>query len=547
MERSGRALDVGSVHVGLTGDLQPTVRFKELRIANAKWAEPRAFVDAREIRFIFSWRSLTESEWLVARLKMVDADVDMEIMADGLRNWRLSNPGDHGPGRVRVLTLDAVRSRVHLVHGAADVIADMAVADLSPDQRAVLAQAPSLPLTKRFEVTGRRAALAFAASAKISDLLTFIGTGESFAAQGSVRAPHTQIGFVGRISDLAHVEACDLDVTLVSGNLAALRALAPQSTWPALPASGSATVRRDARTWSIDKLQASVGHSDVAGNIRYDDGDGDRRPTLRATLASKALHVADLAAWAPARDKTKPDFDRWRATDADVDLRIARIEHTAFPITDVHIAATLRRGAIEVPAFQAALAGGRVKGTMKADLNAAIPKLSAQVDAAELSIESLARSPVSGALTAHAAIDARGDSVETILRTLSGRVDLSMTGGAMPKALDAKMALDGPAIVAAMFSAQARVPIRCAHAVLQIDKGNGEARELVMETERSIVAATGNLNVANRTVDLMITPHVRQRSLLSLRRAIHVTGPISAPQVSLADATESAAPGGCST
>lgn len=133
MERSGRALDVGSVHAGLTGDLQPTIRFKELRIANAKWAEPRAFVDAREIRFTFSWRSLMESEWLVARLKLVDADVDMEIMADGLRNWRLSNPEDRGPGRVRVMTLDAVRSRVHLVHGAADVIADMAVADLPPD------------------------------------------------------------------------------------------------------------------------------------------------------------------------------------------------------------------------------------------------------------------------------------------------------------------------------------------------------------------------------------------------------------------------------
>lgn len=546
MERSGRAFDASAIHFGLTADLLPTILFRDLRIENAPWAGRRPFVEAGELRFTFAWRSLTESKWIVMRLGMADAAIDMEYQADGLRNWRLTNPDDRGPGRVRVLAVDAVRSRVHVVHGGAGVTADLAMLALPTEERVELPQARGLPLTKRFQAEGRRHGVPFSANAKVSDVLTFIGTDASFGAQGTLRTAGADIGFAGLISDLAHVEACDLDVTFAAHDLSTLRSVLPNMRLPALAAQGSATVHRGTDRWSVERLQARVGHSDVAGDIAYVKGDGERRPMARVTLASKLLHWNELTSWPAANGPKAEKLADWQDADADVDLRIEQVDQPALPMKAIQVAARLRNGVVDVSAFQVGVAGGRLSGSLTADMVAVPPRLSAKLDASALNVDGLSRSVVSGAVKGHAAIAARGDTLAALADTLSGRVALSLSGGSMPKALDAKLALDGPAIVAAMLSAEgARVPIQCAQAVFQIDRGHGQARELVFETERSVVSASGSVSVAQRTVDLLITPHVRQRSLLSLRRSIRVVGPLAAPRVSLADAEGPAQGEGC--
>src|SRR5688572_872001 len=98
VHKSGREVRIGDLHVALGLNLQPTVRVRDVYIENAPWAAAkRPFATAGEARFTVSLRTVLDDRVLVSRLVLLDADVEMERQADGLRNWRLRDPESRGP------------------------------------------------------------------------------------------------------------------------------------------------------------------------------------------------------------------------------------------------------------------------------------------------------------------------------------------------------------------------------------------------------------------------------------------------------------------
>jgi uncharacterized protein involved in outer membrane biogenesis len=91
-ERAGRSIDFDELRIGLNRALDPTVELRGLLIQNAPWASDRPLVRAGLLSFTFSWRTLLADQMVVNRLVLVDAEVDLERQADGLRNWRLIYP-----------------------------------------------------------------------------------------------------------------------------------------------------------------------------------------------------------------------------------------------------------------------------------------------------------------------------------------------------------------------------------------------------------------------------------------------------------------------
>lgn len=70
----------------------------------------------------------------------------LERQADGLRNWRLIHPDERGPQRIKVLAVDATRSKVRVVHRGIELDVDTRVSALEPAQ--ALPTHPELPLKK---------------------------------------------------------------------------------------------------------------------------------------------------------------------------------------------------------------------------------------------------------------------------------------------------------------------------------------------------------------------------------------------------------------
>ena len=126
IDRSHREVRIGDLHVDLGFSLEPTVRVRDVYIENAPWAskEPAAVVG--EASFTFSLKSLWEGRPVISRLVLIDADVQLERQADGLRNWRLRNPDDRGPGRVKVLRIEPHRTKIRFIRR--DIDLDVVVA-----------------------------------------------------------------------------------------------------------------------------------------------------------------------------------------------------------------------------------------------------------------------------------------------------------------------------------------------------------------------------------------------------------------------------------
>ena len=112
-----REVHFDSMWVTLTGSLQPVVHFRGVRIANAPWADrSRPFAALGAATAVFSWLSLREHRPVIALMILRDGEVDLERRADGLRNWRLSHPGDRGPGWFKVLSIRGENAAVRFMH-----------------------------------------------------------------------------------------------------------------------------------------------------------------------------------------------------------------------------------------------------------------------------------------------------------------------------------------------------------------------------------------------------------------------------------------------
>ena len=553
-ERSGRQVDFDELRIGLDRAMQPTVRMRGLVVQNAPWAaRAQPLVRAGEFGFTLSWRSLGSGPVVLTQLDMVDAELDLERQADGLRNWRLTHPDDRGPGRVRVQAIDARNTRAHVIDAGLHLELDLQVAviDAAPTPPAHT----ELPLVRTVKLSGTRDATPFEAQVAVSAWPTFFDTGRAFALRADVQSGLSHAHLDGTVVDVMQLARADVALQLEGARVADLAAVAGVASaarhWPALPSRASARVRKEGEHWAISALEARIGRSDIAGSAELVHKAGDGRSTLRATFASERL---DLAGWRAARTSAgtapAPAASAPSRLDADVDIKIAAIESGwPLPVTGFSAHAMQREGRAALDALQFALAGGRAAGALVVDTTRAPAGYTLDLRLQGLQLAELARStatagrtsPLTGALNARLALHSRGDSVDALAAATAGTVTAELVRASIPDALDAKLALDAGHWLRSMFDGgNERAAITCALLDLRFEQGRGQVRRLAFETASVAVSGTGWADLGSRSVDVLLTPHRKQTALLSLDRSMRISGPLAHPTLALVERAASA-------
>ena len=550
MSHSGRDIRFDDLQVHWRDGLDPTIEFRGLTIGNAPWAashEP--FIRAGHIAATLSWRSLGSDMTIVNLIELEDAQVDMERLADGLRNWRVTHPDDRGPPHVRVLALDAQRSTLHLIHRGIGLEIDARTAPLPAPETLAARAAP--PLTRRLSFSGTIAGHAFDGDAHVSDVLTFGATPRQFAMRGTARLGALKLDASGVSNDVHALGDVDLDATLAAEGTGPAWPL-PEAVARVRPLVARGHVARSGDHWTAEGLRLAAGRrttlvADVAFTGTW-KSDTPRR-TLKATLRDAVLDVDDL--WllrgeTPSGERTQPrtrpdadhalsttplPLDRLRALDADVDLRPARLvgAERAFA-QSVRAHAVLHDGVLRVEPLDIGVADGHVSGTLVIDAARTPATLAADLQARQLRIEQLsstlaANGALSGVVDGHASVRTRGDSSSALVAAAAGSVTLSLAEGAtVSKRLDAKLGLNGGEWLRTLFDKSARVPVQCAEATLALAGGVATPRRFVFETPDTALAAQGSLNLADGTIDATLTPAHKKLALLALDKSIHAEG-----------------------
>ena len=219
---SGRPVRIDSAWVGLTPSLELVVQFRAIRIANAPWADHAAAVRrARQSAVaVVSWRSIEQRRPVIALMVLRDGEVDLERTADGLRNWRLGNPEYRGPGRYKVLALQAERATLRFLHAGIDLDLKAPRAPTTAPTRTAQRHLPT-----RIDLIGEWRQLRFRVSAATGPVLTFLETGRDVPLRGFLETGGARLDVDGRAGDIVRDPLIDAHVTLVAPSLAAVRGL----------------------------------------------------------------------------------------------------------------------------------------------------------------------------------------------------------------------------------------------------------------------------------------------------------------------------------
>lgn len=569
VERSHREVRIGDLHVKLGFSLEPTVRLRDVYIENAPWADKRPFLAAREVSFTFSLKSVWEKQPVISRLVLIDADLDMERQADGLRNWRLKNPDDRGPGKVKVQRLEPHGAKIRFARR--DIELDV-TASSRPSESGSEELKPDAAHPTRIDIKGEFAGSAFSGTVLTSEVLTFLDTGESFPMRGHAVAGKSRLDVDGSIADLFRPTAFDAKVHLAGLSLANLNSFFRRAMPDSRPYDITAHVRQTKEVTTFAELRGKVGTSDLAGDVSIDRS--KERTTVKVALRSESADLADLRSLLGRRkaaDKAEgkvavddriaaatddmPDKSRlpkrlfseheFDATglqklDAHAALDFKKLKSAQWPaLQSLRATADLNDGVLVLKPVDVGMAGGHVVGQFRFDARQKALSAHATIELKEVRLEQLLPSlsnkrKGAGALQGRVNLKGKGNSIAAIAASATGPAEIDMSSGGISNLLDAEIGLNPGKALKMLVTGDRAIGINSATIAFEFDHGLGKSKTIMLDTDQTHTEGTGTVNLRDETLDVVLTPHPKKKAVFALRSSIRLQGPIRKPAISLA-------------
>jgi uncharacterized protein involved in outer membrane biogenesis len=561
-DRSHREVRIGGLQVEFELPSGLTFHLHDVFIENASWADKQPAARISQAAISVSVKSLWARHPIISRLVLVDAELDLERQKDGLRNWRLNDPEDRSPGRVKVLSLEAHRTTIRFV--GRDIGLHV-TATATPVQSDPDSGNPSLAHPTRIRFKGEMGGSAFAGDVQTSERLTFVDTGESFVMRGHASAGNNRLDFDGRVADLFNPSVLDAKVHLSGASLSGLRPFVRMAL-PIIPAYDfTAHVHGDQAITSFTDIRVMVGKTDFGGELSVDRGRD--RPMWRATLRSTLTDLGDVAllsigSSAAAVPKISPHSvhadsatperlfssqpiggGRLKAFDAHLALAVKKLLWSGWPaLESIRATFDLQDGVLVVMPLDVGLAGGHVLGHVTFDARHPVASLHAGFSLQAVHVDRLVRSNAysgkyGGLVEGSGDLRAQGDSAQGLAASSSGFLKLSMTGGGISNRLDAKIGLNGGALLRLLMTGDRVIGINHAAVAFDFDQGRGTSTALSLDTDQTRTEGAGVIDLHDETVDVLLTPHPKKAGLLRLNSLIRVHGPLREPKVTLTENT----------
>ena len=524
--------------------------------ANPAWATEPYLVKAEQAEVDIELWPLLTGQVVLPRVRLQQPQIGLQLEADGRRTWALGrDTADTGTvPRIGALLVD--QGRLRFTGLDTDIATDFAIDEQAAvPTNAANVTAPGLPLS--FKATGRWKKEPFTAEGRTSGVLPLTQADNTgpFALLIDARAGATRFKANGTVANLAALDGADAAVELQGRSLADLYKFIGV-VLPGTPRYAvKGQLKKTGKVWAVDGINGKLGQSDLSGALRFDAAPA--LPVLSGAVKSASLDFKDLgpiiglsdtsgegaaAAATPASGrpgKVLPnamlDFARLKTMDADVRYSATRIRNLKnLPLTSLSVHVALSGGKLALDGLDLGLAGGRVKGQIGIDANSVPTPVSAQLEASGLQLNqlfpevALTKSGF-GKFTGKVDLNGQGNSAAQILGSANGNMAMLMGRGEISNILLEFLGLDGGEIVKFFVSGDRTVRLRCAAAAFDVQKGLMTSRTIVLDTSDTVITGSGQISLANETLDLLLQPAPKDRSILSFRSPIKVSGTFAAP------------------
>jgi AsmA family protein len=570
----------------------PTFTARDIRIANPAWTRQPQFAQLDAVNIRLSPLPLLLHHVYVPFIQLVGPQIDLERDKQGQANWIFSLPQSSTPSAWHVelgtigfdqgqITLDDAKTRLDLEVTIAalqqaipyDQIVAQATTDARADVGHDVGRSVNADKTKpdtssnasrtsyqfAWTAKGHYQGTPVTGTGKSGAMLALQQTDQPFPVQARLHVGDSKIALVGTLTDPVHLGALNLRMWFAGTSMAKLYPIIgvalPETPPYATEGHLSAELHLHGSHFAYRDFRGHVGASDLGGNLQVTTG-GDRL-ALSGDLHSQQLRFVDLAPLIGAgsnaqkaqsgdttrqpADKVLPvepfRTDRLRTLDADVTFNAAHIVHpVSVPIDALSTHLLLDDGLLRLDPLHLDVAGGTLDGHVRVDRGAVPMRTETDLRARHLQLKQLFPTfqPMNssfGEINGDATLNARGNSIASLLGDANGDLKLLMNDGAISKTLLETAGLNVANVVIGKLFGDKTVKINCAAVDLDGTDGLFTSRLFVFDTSDATINVDGTINFANEQLNLNVTPHTKGMRIFSLRSPLYVKGTMKNPDV----------------
>jgi uncharacterized protein involved in outer membrane biogenesis len=537
------ASGVAGRRVEITGDLEvhlltaePRVSIGGLKVGQPAWVGPGApdMADIDHLVVQSRWGSLLRFRPVLSLIKADHPTLELLRAADGRANWSLGRTPTTGaaPRLPPIQHLIVDHGRLHFADAGRKLVID---GTLDSDERAGGPEAHAFSLVGHGALNGK----VFDVTAAGGPLVN-VKIDQPYPFSVAVRMGDTHVAAHGQLHRPFDFTAISTHLDLRGPDLADLYDL----TGLALPNTPTYALQGElahvGATYDFTGVQGRIGSSDIAGMMEVSKPSG--RPVVKATLHSRSLDFADLAALigsAPAgrsagtanpaqkvqakilaaEQRILPDAplegDRLRGMDAQLDYGADTVKDSVLPLRGARLHLTLDHGLLVMDPLTFDLPQGRFTATISLNARGAEPVTAVDARLTNVQLQTLlppaagrndvAAPPIDGLLVARVKLTGRGDSVRRAAARANGAVTLVIPHGHIRRAFAELLGVNaGKGLGLLLAKNKDESNIRCGVAAFDVVDGRMNANQILLDTDVVRVTGQGSADLRDETLDLVL-------------------------------------------
>jgi uncharacterized protein involved in outer membrane biogenesis len=555
----GRDIAVGRAEVDWGSWGRPTrLVAEDLHVANAPWGSAPDMFAAKRVEIALYAKTLLLAPTRIPLIALDGATLLLETSKDGKRNWDFGLSSAAPKKRqqfpdLRRLTVAQSQLTFHNGETGAHSVLDLEKLDFQERD-------PQEPITMVIDGAFQKAPLHLTAT--IGAITELRNPDKPYPVKFDGRVDELHLTIDGAIEEPLDVAGVDARVSLAGAKFHELATLLGVPLPPLPDVKGTAKLTGGNGQWTLDALALRTGKSDLEGGIAIDTT--GKVPALEANLTSSFIDIADFkglyggqpagssAPPAPADNSGRvlPDtaiaIHKLPGVNAKLSFDGSKIQSAGgLPIERIVLGLALKDGELDVKPLRLHTADGDVELSFHFTPFTGPPHLDADLDIRHIDLHKLLDRPTmpamlrqtAGTAGGFAKIDTTGVSLREFLGHMNGDAGIFLGNGQISGLLEQLAPINVLGALGVYVTGDRPVQINCMVSRFDIKAGVATATTALVDTKAVEIVGKGNLNFADETLALNLTPYNKGPAVLSLRTPVDITGTFAKPDYHLETAT----------
>lgn len=528
---------------------------EDISIANPEWAQAKQFFTAKRVDTRVATLPLIFGDRILRFAALDRAHVALEWDSGNKHNsWTFGDP-DQPPEPLELprvqraaLTKSGLTYRDPRLRLFADIDFDTVKARESRINDTIRFSGRGTMHEQPFTMTGGLASPnETIAGGKNKLTLQAIGLGNTLDVAGTLPGP-------------TELEGADLALQARGGNLSRLFDFLGVAIPDTRRYRVTSALTYEDKVWKLAGIKGVFGDSDLAGALSVSQPKG--RVYLKADLTTRSLNIIDAGPFigyevdrldkmgtggaiktVGGRPRVLPDsplrVDALKRFDADLRYKVARVRAKSFPVSNVDLTLSLKRGLMEMKPLTFLLAGGKVASDISIDSRPAVVRTAYDIRMSPTRLGTLLarfgveESGTTGMVSGRIQMVGHGDSFRQSLASSNGRIAFVLPQGSFWTRNIQLAELDVGTFVQKLFEDKLKKPveINCGVIAFTVRNGIGAADPILIDTKKNVVVGRGGFSFRTEAIDMAVRADGKKFSLFSGQSPVAVGGYFAAPRI----------------